>query len=403
MQPRPNAMTENPTHALADLPRAADFRGRFSRRKPLTIARARRHHLHHTVGLRAAALSIAAVVVAASWQVQAQQHSNSFAALTEDDTAQQVTPMPFERPGESFPGSAWYYLASWDQLPGDGAQTLTPDAHNEGEPPATLTGPAGSARALIAAAAGQDHDRALQCLTSAIYYEAASEPDDGQRAVAQVVLNRVAHPSFPKTVCGVVFQGSEKNTGCQFTFTCDGALARLPNRYFWDRAQAVARAALAGYVFQPVGLATHYHTFAVHPYWDAAMNFIGQIGAHRFYRLPGPAGENTAFRFAYAGGEPMASPHARTGQSADMLATADPLAVERAYDASLKQAGGSPAQVQLAAASSPAEPAPAYTDDVVRRGGDKSYRASGLPGATPGSGGVRDDYRNSGQWIASPQ
>jgi hypothetical protein len=237
MQPRQNAMADIPTRSLADLPRAADFHARFSRRKPLTIARARRQHMHHAVGLRAAALSIAAVVVAASWQVQAQQHSNTFAALTGDDSAQQITPMPFERPGESFPGSAWYYLAAWDQLPGDGAQTLTPDAHNEGEPPATLTGPAGSARALIAAAAGQDHDRALQCLTSAIYYEAASEPDDGQRAVAQVVLNRVAHPSFPKTVCGVVFQGSEKSTGCQFTFTCDGALARLPNRYFWERAR----------------------------------------------------------------------------------------------------------------------------------------------------------------------
>ncbi|WP_241126822.1 cell wall hydrolase [Novosphingobium terrae] len=394
-------MAETPIHALADLPRAADFRGRFSRRKPLTIARARRQHLHHAVGLRAAALSIAAVVVAASWQVQAQQH-NGFAALTEDDSAQQVTPMPFERPGESFPGSAWYYLAAWDQLPGDGQQTLAPDAHDDSDP-APLTGPAGSARALIAAAAGQDHDRALQCLTSAIYYEAASEPDDGQRAVAQVVLNRVAHPSFPKTVCGVVFQGSEKSTGCQFTFTCDGALARLPSRYFWDRAQAVARAALAGYVFRPVGLATHYHTFAVHPYWDAAMNFIGQIGAHRFYRLPGPAGESTAFRFAYAGGEPLAAPHARNGQSADMLATADPLAVERAYDASLKQAGGSAAQLQVAAANAPAETPPAYTDDVIRRGGDKAYRASNLPGGLPGSDSVREDYRNSGQWIGTPQ
>lgn len=401
MQMRPGDMAETPLHALAELPRAADFHARFSRRKPLTIARARRQHLHQAVGLRAAALSIAAVVVmAASWQVQAQQHGNGFAALTSDDSAEQITPMPFERPGESFPGSAWYYLAAWDQLPGDGKQTLAPDTHDDAE---TLTAPSGSARALIAAAAGQDHDRALQCLTSAIYYEAASEPDDGQRAVAQVVLNRVAHPSFPKTVCGVVFQGSEKNTGCQFTFTCDGALARLPNRYFWDRAQAVARAALAGYVFCPVGLATHYHTFAVHPYWDAAMNFIGQIGAHRFYRLPGPAGDGTAFRFAYGGGEPLAAPHARTGQSADLLATADPLAVERAYEASLKQAGGIPAQVQPAVASAPAEPSPAYTDEVVRRGGDKAYRANNLPGTLPGNEGVNEAYRNSGQWIGTPQ
>ncbi|WP_398286925.1 cell wall hydrolase [Sphingomonas daechungensis] len=63
-------------------------------------------------------------------------------------------------------------------------------------------------------------------MTSAVYYEAGQESLDGQRAVAQVVLNRVRHPAFPANVCGVVYEGSTRATGCQFTFTCDGSLMR---------------------------------------------------------------------------------------------------------------------------------------------------------------------------------
>ncbi|MFN5901342.1 MAG: cell wall hydrolase, partial [Novosphingobium sp.] len=82
------------------------------------------------------------------------------------------------------------------------------------------------ARAMRVDNSGVDRSRALQCLAAAVYYEARSESDVGQRAVAQVVLNRVAHPSYPNTVCGVVYQGSERTTGCQFSFTCDGSLAK---------------------------------------------------------------------------------------------------------------------------------------------------------------------------------
>ncbi len=78
-----------------------------------------------------------------------------------------------------------------------------------------------------------DYQRALECLANAIYYEAATEPLDGQRAVAQVVLNRLRHPAFPNSVCGVVYQGSERATGCQFTFTCDGSLVRPPIAPYW--------------------------------------------------------------------------------------------------------------------------------------------------------------------------
>jgi len=165
-----------------------------------------------------------------------------------------LTPMPYETPGQSFPGSAYYYIAHDAEPASDAAASvslLQRGLHWDAQEPAAElalpnSGPA--ARALTGLTSTIDRSRALTCLTAAIYYEAASEPDDGQRAVAQVVLNRVAHPSYPNTVCGVVYQGSERDTGCQFTFTCDGALARKPSRYFWDRAEKVAREALAGYV-----------------------------------------------------------------------------------------------------------------------------------------------------------
>jgi spore germination cell wall hydrolase CwlJ-like protein len=83
-------------------------------------------------------------------------------------------------------------------------------------------------------------EQALTCLASAVYYEAGNQDADGERAVAQVVLNRVRHPAFPNSVCGVVYQGSTRTTGCQFTFTCDGSLARAPDRDGWRRASKIA-------------------------------------------------------------------------------------------------------------------------------------------------------------------
>ncbi|WP_221766424.1 cell wall hydrolase [Sphingomonas ginkgonis] len=147
-------------------------------------------------------------------------------------------------------------------------------------------------------------ERATDCLAQAIYYEAGSESVDGQRAVAQVVLNRLRHPAFPKSVCGVVYQGSDRATGCQFTFTCDGSLNRSPVRWAWDRAYEVARSALAGYVFTPVGEATHYHTDWVVPYWSSALTKSAVVGAHIFYRWAGSWGTPVAFSGRYTRVEP---------------------------------------------------------------------------------------------------
>ena len=152
--------------------------------------------------------------------------------------------------------------------------------------------------------------RALNCLAQAIYYEARSEPEDGQRAVAQVVLNRVRHPAWPNSVCGVVYQGPmNAGGGCQFTFTCDGSLRAMPYGEDWARARRLAAEALNGRVFAPVGLSTFYHANYVLPAWAPRLLKTAVIGAHLFYRLPGTAGSPGAFSARYAGAEPIARPN----------------------------------------------------------------------------------------------
>ena len=169
-------------------------------------------------------------------------------------------------------------------------------------------GPNPAARPFsMAGASPADQLRALECLTSAVYYEAANESDDGQRAVAQVVLNRVRHPAFPSNVCGVVYQGSTRATGCQFTFTCDGSLARRPSEWAWNRALKVAQAALAGSVYAPAGLATHYHANYVVPYWASSQAKNAVVGTHIFYRWAGGWGRPAAFTSRYSGVEPSVS------------------------------------------------------------------------------------------------
>jgi spore germination cell wall hydrolase CwlJ-like protein len=145
---------------------------------------------------------------------------------------------------------------------------------------------------------------ALDCLASAVYYEAGNQGSDGERAVAQVVLNRVRHPAFPSSVCGVVYQGSRQATGCQFTFTCDGSLERRPDADGWARAKQIAEQALNGAVFRQVGLATHYHADYVVPYWASTLAKNAVVGAHLFYRWAGSWGKPAAFAQHYARQEP---------------------------------------------------------------------------------------------------
>lgn len=169
---------------------------------------------------------------------------------------------------------------------------------------AVVAGALRPARPFVFKGSVEDRRRALRCLTQAVYYEAALEPDAGQAGVAQVVLNRVRDPNYANTVCGVVFEGAERTTGCQFSFTCDGALAQAPVAWAWDRARKVAEKALNGEVAQQVGTATHYHADYVHPWWAPTVAKVNQIGAHIFYRWKGVYGETAAFRTVYQGREP---------------------------------------------------------------------------------------------------
>lgn len=188
------------------------------------------------------------------------------------------------------------------------------------------SGPIGAARPFVTRGDNVDESRALLCLTQAVYYEAGFEPIGGRRAVAQVVLNRTRHPAFPKSVCGVVYQSS-KSRICQFTFVCDGSLQRPPEAGAWRQAHAIAQAALAGYVEQSVGSATHYHADYVAPRWAPLLAKVSKIGAHIFYRWPGAWGQPAAFVGRYIGEptDPVAlRPAAAAVMSTDRIAlTAD--------------------------------------------------------------------------------
>ena len=144
--------------------------------------------------------------------------------------------------------------------------------------------------------------RAADCLAAALLYEAGDDAE-GQRAVAQVVLNRARHPAFPASICGVVFQGAERASGCQFTFTCDGALRRRYSDAAWQRARGIAIDAMTGAVYRPVGLATHYHTDWVRPYWSDSLEKIAIVDTHLFFRWPGFWGTPGAFRGAVSGAD----------------------------------------------------------------------------------------------------
>ena len=240
-----------------------------------------------------------------------------------------------------------------------------------------------------------DRERAHYCLTSALYYEAASESDDGMRGVAQVIVNRARHPSFPNTICGVVFQGSERAGVCQFTFACDGAMARAPEKRNWVRASRIASAALNGYVFPGVGLATHYHTTAIWPRWGKSLVMTNIVGAHIFHRWRGRWGMPDAFRAPYMGREPVPGPYLPLAQQLAILKGkglppgAGPVPGLTGAAAPLPDAAPAPLPSTMGAAPSataaPAPtvtPAPTYTDPRLNQ-----------------SGQIKEEFSKSGEWI----
>lgn len=327
-----------------------------------------------------------------------------------------------EFPSENFPGSAFYFLDTDYSIPpvsADGA--MTPGTGNidalSGDAPSSEAMPfdptTGAARPFVMRSGTTDYARALKCLTDAIYYEAANEPDAGQRAVAQVILNRMRHPTYPNSVCGVIYQGSERRTGCQFSYSCDGSMARVPARPAWLRAQRVAAQALAGSVYAPVGMATHYHATYVYPYWAPSLNFIGTIGAHRFYSWKGSAGRLSAFFRSHAGYEPFPGPKPRAW-TPDTTPVLDPIQLQQRYEREFAAARlKAEAEAKLAAPYTPTPyadimparqraatnyAAPDYSSTARKNGGEAAYGGENLPQAT----NVRPEYQGSGSWIKQP-
>lgn len=164
---------------------------------------------------------------------------------------------------------------------------LVPQAKNDGRfvPEISAEDHAWAATPLPAGVFSPDEQK---CLTSGIYFEARGESVKGQAAVAQVILNRVRNPTYPKSICGVVYQNKDWYNRCQFSFTCDRIPDIVWSRPNWKIAQDVAMAVTAGKIWLPeVGSATHYHATYVKPNWAPTMKKMAQIGLHVFYRTYG--------------------------------------------------------------------------------------------------------------------
>ena len=204
-----------------------------------------------------------------------------------------------------------------------------------------------------------DRLRARDCLALAGMAEAGGGDGD-QRAVMQVILNRVRHPAFARTVCGVVFEGAQRPTGCQFSFTCDGSLARRYPDAAWRAARDRAEQMLGGATHAPVGNATHFHADYVYPWWSDQLDKVAQVGPHIFFRWRGFWGSRSALSARYAGGEP------------------DPL---RLRETALVTAAAN----RLPGLLESGEAVRSITRDSVARAADKPPRAAASPGQ-PGAG-----------------
>jgi hypothetical protein len=194
------------------------------------------------------------------------------AALSFDDGATPAAPLEFAL-NSSSPTSSDGVLVAVET---DGAgQTIVPQLSDAGGKPnyAALIDP-------------KDSARQMRCLAEAIYFESRSEPEDGQAAVAQVVLNRVRSGIYPTTVCGVVYQDRNRPFACQFTFACEGKSLRIEEPGPWAVATRIAQDVVSGANYNPkVGEAVNYHANYVAPFWVGYLKRVDRIGAHIFYAM----------------------------------------------------------------------------------------------------------------------
>ncbi|WP_421930607.1 cell wall hydrolase [Phenylobacterium sp.] len=246
---------------------------------------------------------------------------------------------------------------------------------------AAFAGPLAPAAAPFRMAGVMESSRELECLTQAVYFEARGEAATGQQAVAQVVLNRVRHPAYPKSVCGVVFQGAARARGCQFSFACDGSMRRGREAIAWNRAKQVAARALSGAVMASVGDATNFHTTGVSPNWGGRMIRVAQVGTHVFYRFGRGAAPATYVADSRAAGRdlneaPVAYASLAPTPAASSVASAPDFRLASAVVVS------GPADSPLVKASEAAEAPPPASDAKAKAEAPKAKPAS-APAAKP--------------------
>ena len=210
----------------------------------------------------------AAAIVAAAWLAIAGPRPSDF-GLPSPATARAgkpPTPPPAVEPLELKP------VAAKDAVAINAAVPFSTEP-NPAAPPFRFAG------------SGEDRARSVDCLAAAMIYEAGGSDDEGQRAVAQVVLNRAFSGKYPDTVCGVVYQNKHRHLACQFTFACDNNKDVIREPDMWERAKKIAKAMLDGQLWLPeVDKSTHYHAYWVRPSWVSEMKKMYKTGVHTFYR-----------------------------------------------------------------------------------------------------------------------
>ncbi|WP_432449341.1 cell wall hydrolase [Aliiroseovarius marinus] len=215
---------------------------------------------------RAAAMAVGLGVALAASPVSGLDRSNPFSALLHQQKA-------------GMGAMSGASIARFGSLPS--AKPPQANGAEDGASPVAYT------HAWLAAQPAPKQDAEWRCLSEALYFEARGETVKGQFAVAEVIMNRVAHARFPNTICGVINQGTGRKYACQFTYTCDGRAEVIHEPASFARVGKIARAVIDGAPRNLTAGATHYHTTAVSPRWASVFARTASIGVHRFYRMPG--------------------------------------------------------------------------------------------------------------------
>lgn len=187
---------------------------------------------------------------------------------------------------EPFAGQITHGVSAFARVTsGAGLAAVADDTLQNGEVLWHKPKPQLNSPALKLAIAQNSYAREEKCLSEAVYFESRSEPEKGQIAVAQVVVNRALSGHYPTSVCGVVYQNSHRHLACQFTFTCEGKSLAVTEAKEWSQARRIAREMLQGRIWlKDVGDSTHYHAAYVSPYWAKSMIKRQKIGLHTFYK-----------------------------------------------------------------------------------------------------------------------